>query len=72
MVCADPIYLSDERHMKLLNPQIVFEMLSASTTSVDLDEKFDDYTRIDSLQAYVVLAQDRAWGRSFIRGVEGR
>lgn len=72
VVCADPIYLPGVKHTTLLNPQLVVEVLSASTMSNGLGAKFDDYARIESLQEYVVIAQDRAWARSFIRTPEGR
>ena len=40
-------------------PVVVIEVLSPSTRSIDLDEKLTAYLSIDSLQAYILLEQDK-------------
>jgi len=45
------------------NPLLIVEVLSDSTRRVDLTEKMDAYTRIDSLIEYVVISQDTPWVR---------
>ena len=73
VVCDEPVYVPPDREHTLVNPQIVVEVLSASTASRDLGEKLDDYLRVASLRQYVVVAQDEPWARSFVRdGPAGR
>lgn len=43
----------------LLNPIVLFEILSPSTESYDRGEKFANYQTIDSLQEYILISQDR-------------
>lgn len=43
----------------LLNPTVVFEVLSSSTKAYDLSDKGDDYRRISSLQEIVYVYQDQ-------------
>lgn len=40
-------------------PAVIFEVLSATTERTDRSEKATAYLRIPSLQAYVIVAQDR-------------
>jgi Uma2 family endonuclease len=43
----------------LLNPRVIIEVLSDSTEGYDRGTKFDHYQRIESLQAYILVAQNR-------------
>lgn len=40
-------------------PTVVFEVLSKSTAWIDQGEKMDDYAAVPSLQAVVLIAQDK-------------
>lgn len=51
--------LEDEHGDTLLNPAVIFEVLSPSTESYDRGQKFEHYRNIDSLAEYVLVAQDR-------------
>ena len=42
--------------MSLLNPGLLFEVLSPSTTDYDRGEKLDHYRRIPSLQEVLLIA----------------
>ena len=42
----------------ILNPLVVFEVLSPSTEARDKTDKYDGYTAIDSLRHYVMVDQD--------------
>ena len=42
----------------ILNPLVVFEVLSPSTEARDKTDKYDGYTAIDSLRHYVMVHQD--------------
>ena len=49
---------ADEEDEVLLNPRVIFEILSASTEAYDRGRKFQHYQRIESLAEYVLVAQD--------------
>jgi Uma2 family endonuclease len=46
----DPFFLE--------NPCFIAEVLSGSTASTDHNDKLEEYTRLPSLQRYVIIAQD--------------
>ena len=58
-VSPDPPELEDQHHDTLLNPCVVFEVLSPSTESKDRGKRLDDYHRIRSLTSYLLVAQDQ-------------
>ena len=47
----------------LTNPTALFEVLSPSTEAYDRGLKAGNYRTISSLQAYILISQDRAEGR---------
>ena len=49
-------------------PALVAEVLSPSTTTIDLGDKAAEYLRLPGLAAYLVLAQDEAKAWVYIRG----
>ncbi len=49
----------DDAPRKLLNPTVLFEILSPSTEKHDRTDKFDAYQTIDTLTDYVLVHQDR-------------
>ena len=51
--------LEDEHHDTLLNPMLVIEVLSNSTEAYDRGAKFQHYTKLESVQEYVLISQDR-------------
>src|SRR5437868_4498366 len=57
-VCGEPAF-EDEQVDTLLNPTAIIEVLSPSTEAYDRGEKFIHYRRLDSLQEYVLVAQDK-------------
>ena len=57
VVCGEP-RAEDNAFDTLLNPTLIVEVLSASTEIYDKDEKFTHYRQIDSLQEYILIAQD--------------
>ena len=58
VVCDEPRF-QDREFDNLLNPTVLFEVLSPSTEAYDRGKKFAHYRSIESLQEYVVVAQDR-------------
>jgi Uma2 family endonuclease len=67
IVCGRPEY----RRNSLLNPLVVFEVLSPSTEGYDRGFKFERYRRIPTLRAYVLLAHDRRHADVFTRTDDG-
>ena len=57
-VACGEVEFDDSEVDTLLNPRIVFEVLSPSTERRDRGWKFDQYRQIPSLMDYVLLAQD--------------
>jgi Uma2 family endonuclease len=51
----------------LTNPALIVEVLSPSTEAYDRGEKFQHYQTIESLQEYVLVAQDRVSVERFVR-----
>jgi len=59
IVCGEARF-HDEYGDVLLNPTVIFEVLSPSTQKYDRGEKFRRYrTEIESLQDYVLVSQDQ-------------
>lgn len=66
-VICGPLILGGPPSDTLLNPTVIFEILSPSTEQRDRTVKFRAYRRIPSLLAYVLVAQDYAWVDCFRR-----
>ncbi len=58
IICGQPVYDDDQKDI-LLNPRVIFEVLSPSTESYDRGSKFIQYRSIPSLQTYVLVSQHR-------------
>ncbi|RJP73577.1 MAG: Uma2 family endonuclease [Ignavibacteriales bacterium] len=58
VVCNKPLFL-DKTTDTLLNPVVIFEVLSKSTESYDRGMKFSFYRKLQSLNEYILVAQDR-------------
>lgn len=56
----------------LLNPTLILEVLSSSTESYDRGEKFQSYRTIDSLQEYIMIAQDSHRVEHYVRQPDGQ
>lgn len=57
IVCRTP-QLEDSHQDILLNPTVIIEVLSPSTESYDRGRKFQQYRTLESLQEYLLIAQD--------------
>lgn len=58
VVCGRPEF-DDVQGDTLLNPTVLFEVLSPSTEAYDRGEKFSQYRQLPSLQEYVLVSQDK-------------
>ena len=66
MVCGE-IHFEDAANDTLLNPTAIVEVLSASTEAYDRGEKFAHYRRLESLQEYLLVAQDKFRIEHYVR-----
>lgn len=57
-VCEQPLYWDDEK-LLLINPIIVVEVLSKSTSRYDRSGKFEKYKTLESFKEYVLVRQDQ-------------
>ncbi len=57
-VVCDPVLRDPSSPTHVLNPKVVFEVLSPGTEFYDRGEKREQYQRIDTLCEYVLLSQD--------------
>jgi len=67
VVCGEPL-VADDRQDILLNPKVIFEVLSPSTEYYDRGVKFRRYREIKSLTDYILVDQDQARIEQFTRG----
>jgi Uma2 family endonuclease len=63
--------LADEHRDTLVNPLVVFEVLSDSSASYDRGLKFDAYRKIETLQEYVLVWQTEPRIEVWRRPTEG-
>jgi Uma2 family endonuclease len=57
-VVCDPVERDPESPTHVVNPRVVFEVLSPSTERYDREQKRLYYQQIESLDAYVLVAQE--------------
>jgi Uma2 family endonuclease len=81
VACGEPAF-EDEHGDVLLNPTVVFEVLSRSTEAYDRGEKFERYKRVETLRDYVLVSQDQprlerfslqpdgTWSKSEVSGLD--
>ena len=70
VVCG-PMRFLDARQDTLLNPTVIFEVLSDSTEAYDRGEKFDHYRRIPSITDYLLVSQHKVQIEHFRRQPDG-
>ena len=58
-LCGQPQYEMARNPISLLNPQVIFEVLSPSTEAYDRGDKLAFYRRLASLTDYVLVSSDR-------------
>ena len=69
VVCGEPQF-DDGRNDVLLNPSVIFEVLSPSTEDYDRGKKLLHYRSIPSLKAYLLVSQDLARVECFSRNLD--
>jgi Uma2 family endonuclease len=68
--CGDPAYVR-ERIDTISNPVVLIEVLSPSTALVDRNDKLLEYTRVESLQAYLLVSQHEPRIERYMRHESG-
>ena len=83
IVCG-PLELADGQQDVVLNPTVLFEVLSDSTEAYDRGQKFGHYRQIESLREYVLVSQsevlverfqrnpDNTWTLTESRGIDAQ
>jgi Uma2 family endonuclease len=71
VVACDPRYRRTPRPASLVNPDLVVEVLSETTSQRDRDAKLEAYTRMPSVQEYWIVASDRPFVTQFVRRADG-
>jgi Uma2 family endonuclease len=70
--CGEAIYEdSSEAELTLLNPRIIFEVLSDSTERFDRVDKFLKYKGIESFEEYVLISQHEPLVQTHLRDPRG-
>lgn len=69
--CGDPQYY-ENRTDTITNPALLVEVLSPGSSVRDLNEKVEEYTQIESLQAYLLVSQDQPKVALFWRNEAGQ
>lgn len=71
VLSPEPAILEDEHQDTLLNPIGLVEVVSQESDSIDRGEKLANYAAIDSLNDYVIVAQDHVRIDHFSRQSDG-
>ncbi|MEZ4860524.1 MAG: Uma2 family endonuclease [Caldilineaceae bacterium] len=71
-VAGDETPLDAEEQDILFNPVIIVEVLSPSTENYDRGEKFQSYRTIETLQEYIMIAQDEHRLEHYVRQSDGQ
>jgi Uma2 family endonuclease len=70
VVCGEP-HVNPFDKNSVINPSVIFEVLSPSTERYDRGEKWARYRRLDSLQEYVLVSQDKPEVEQYVRQESG-
>ncbi len=71
VVVCDPIERSRNDANTIVNPRIIFEVLSPSTERYDRDVKLRHYGQIESLQEYILVSQHEPQIHRLVRQADG-
>lgn len=70
VICGERQFYDDRRDV-VTNPHLLVEVVSDSTEGYDRGQKFAHYRQLDSLQAYLLIAQDRVALDLYLRQNDG-
>ena len=66
-LCGEPKFETSANPHSLLNPQVIFEVLSPTTEAFDRGDKFARYRQLQSLTDYVLVSSERMCVEHFTR-----
>lgn len=66
IVCGQPKPDEIDRHA-IVNPRVVFEVLSKSTENYDRGQKFEFYQHLDAFREYIIVYQTQARVIQYVR-----
>jgi Uma2 family endonuclease len=69
-LCGKPTFEMLGKQELLVNPTVIFEVLSDSTADFDRSYKFTYYKSIESFTEYILIAQDRPHVSQFVKQAE--
>ena len=72
IVCGPPQFVREQGLDTLLNPLVIFEILSDSTEDHDRGKKFEYYRQLPSLREYVLISQKEVQVEQLVRGPDDR
>lgn len=70
VVCGGPRFHAIDKHA-VINPRVIFEILSESTRNYDTGPKFEFYQTLESLAEYVIVDQTEAKIIQYARQEDG-
>lgn len=70
VVCGERAF-EDQKETRLINPSLIFEVLSDSTKDYDKTTKFHLYCRLPSFKEYALVHSDRIFVESFYKEESG-
>lgn len=70
VICGERAFYDDRKDV-VTNPTLIVEVLSDSSEAYDRGDKFKHYRTLASLQAYLLLSQDRVQAELFVREPNG-
>ncbi len=71
VTCGEEVFVDDEQDT-LLNPLVIFEVLSDSTEAYDRGKWFEHYQNVDFLLTYVLVTQDALRIERYLKHGDGR
>lgn len=66
-LCGKPEFDFSSKPESLLNPQVIFEVLSPNTEAFDRGDKFARYRRLESLSDYVLVSSEQVRVEHYVR-----
>ncbi len=70
VICEKPEYWQNRKDT-IVNPVLIFEILSGSTQGFDKKDKFKLYRSLPSLREYVLIDQFKPWVDTYFKKPEG-
>ena len=72
IVCGPPqFHEEDPNRTTIVNPRVIFEVLSPSTEGYDRGDKFNHYRRIESLEEVILIGREKPAAQGFWRQDDG-